>query len=70
MNMRSIILVVALGAFGCTKHNPDSCSSTTRIDQIAGCDSGKACNGMGTCIAAQCATSADCTTVGLNVCSS
>ncbi len=76
MNMRSIILVVALGVFGCTKHNPDSCCSTTQecsslgIDQITGCDSGKACNGMGTCIAAQCETSADCTSVGLPVCSS
>ena len=73
--MRSIILVMALGVFGCTKHNPDSCCSTNvecsslGIDQITGCDSGKTCNGMGTCIAAQCTTSADCATATLPVCS-
>ena len=72
--MRTIVLLVAIGAAGCTKHNPDSCCSTAEecsslgIDQISGCASDKTCNGMGTCIAAQCSTSADCTTTGLPIC--
>ncbi len=74
MTMRSIVLLIAIALSGCTKHNPDSCCSTTQecaangIDQITGCETGKACNGMGTCIAAQCSTSADCTTTDLPVC--
>lgn len=75
MNMRTIVLLMSIATAGCTKHNPDSCCSTADecaslgIEQITGCESGKTCNGTGTCIAAQCSTSAECTAAELPVCS-
>ena len=72
--MRSIILVMALGVFGCTKHNPDSCCSTQQqcdvlgIGAVTGCISGKTCDGTGTCVAVQCSTSADCTLPAQPIC--
>ena len=64
------LLVVA----ACTKHNPDSCCSTVNqcsmlgIDGVTGCASGKACDGTGTCVAAQCSTSADCSNPASPIC--
>ncbi len=58
-------LAVALGS-GCTKHNPDSCCTSTEqctmlgIDSISNCDSARVCDATGTCIVPDCRTDSDC----------
>ena len=72
--MRSVFIVYLFLVSACTKHNPDSCCLTTEqcsmlgIDAIIGCASGKACDGTGACVVAQCSTSADCANAGAPIC--
>lgn len=73
--MRSFVVVVfVLIASACTKHNPDSCCATVEqcgalgISGITPCDTGRTCDMTGTCVAAQCTTSADCTSPDAPIC--
>jgi hypothetical protein len=72
--MRTSFFVFMFFVVACTQHNPDLCCSTTTqcadfgLDNITGCMSGKTCDSTGTCVAAQCTTSADCTSADAPIC--
>jgi hypothetical protein len=72
--MRTLFLLVAIGAAACTKHNPDSCCTSQQqcnalgIGGVTACNPGRTCDPTGTCVEAQCTTSGDCTSAGSPIC--
>jgi hypothetical protein len=69
-----LLVSVAAAVAGCTtKNNPDVCCVSAidcerlGVDEPRPCEAGQACRNFG-CVAAECATSADCTDPGAPVC--
>lgn len=63
--MRVVVVLVLWWLAACTKHNPKACCVTDEQCQALGydrhynCADGLTCNPSGTCVPAQCSTSAD-----------
>ena len=72
--MRSLVVLGLFGLIACTKHNPESCCTTSDqcialgLGEMHGCDTGKTCDSDGTCIPVECSTSADCTSPDMPIC--
>jgi hypothetical protein len=68
-----LVIAVTAAVAGCTKNNPDVCCVSAvdcarlGVDEPRPCEVGQACRDFG-CVAAECATSADCTSPGAPVC--
>lgn len=72
--MRTIAVCLVLCLAACTKHNPNSCCTSSDqcislgLSEMHGCDIGKTCDMDGTCVAVECSTSADCTSPDAPIC--
>jgi len=70
-----ILLLGLVAVVACSKPNPDACCVTDEqcaqlgAGDLRPCDVGQACDPSFTCVAAECATSADCTSPDAPVCS-